>query len=210
MKNALLAVLVLGFCFVFGYWTGNNPQAWEKIIGNKKKPMVWLFSDASLVPTKILQAYQKEVGEIIITVEAKTLPIFLTEVGKADLILSPKKWIPFERGFAQWGEDQISNLATEFQGKWTEGGIFFPVFWKSSEFELDQVEIEILGLVAHESQSEKIRSFLKFTMDQPHLLKEWTTDVQLRSTLKSSETWENFPQEMKPSHLRQIPFRKIK
>lgn len=204
-------VLTFSACAILGFLIGAFPETWQKLRGRNPDKIVLLTSNANLIPAQFLYDFEKSTGKTVEVRAIESYHLFKTEAQGVDLLFAPLAWLAsFPEILSE--PPQLPKmqelLSSDFASLKLELQYFFPVLWQTSDKD-GKTHLQIWGFATPLESSGNPQDLIFYLIESKARLKQWAEATNLRFTLKKTDEIEDFPENQKASHLRNLPLPKL-
>jgi hypothetical protein len=212
MRHIVLLIVTLILCAVVVFSLGAYPHFWNHLLGRQDQDtVVFMVSDRSGLPEDLPEKFFRETGLTLQLWEVKTPNLFLSEARNADLLYAPWEWLSSQQdNLHTWTDQLLSQLFADFQSTDIFAQKFFPLFWSLQPEEgKAKKQFHFEGLATLKVPSEETKTFIGFLIHHEEILKEWTRQKGLGSTLQKATLWSDLSASLKPQAVREYPLAEI-
>ncbi|MFP5519738.1 MAG: hypothetical protein ACLGGX_07535, partial [Bdellovibrionia bacterium] len=202
----LFWIFFIAVCFGGGYLHGSLPQAYiNKKIIKLDTPIRIAYSSLDLENPKILEVVDDRFGNRVVFLQKRTLPELresLKQSPQPDIFIIPIEWADLlvKESALRSNNYMDFSLAPEFNA--TE--FYIPFLWDLSDNNLKRW---VIGIRNSEPVDARLLQFLYILYSEP-TYERILTESKLRGVLKRLEN-QAWPQDKKPSFIRNIPLESI-
>jgi hypothetical protein len=198
-------------CASLGFLIGAFPETWQRLRGRNPDKIVLLTSSERLIPADFFYDFEKATGKTVDVKSIESFHLFKTEAQNVDLLFAPLAWLgSFPEVLSEPPDlpKMLDLLSTDFASLKLDLHRFLPVLWRTSEKDA-KTHLEIWGFATPLDSNGSPQDLVFFLLSNRNRLREWAQQTDLNFTLKQTDQIDDFPENKKASHLRDIPLPKL-
>jgi len=210
-RKYFLFSIILVTCAVLGFFIGAFPETWQKLRGRNPDKIVLLTSGPQLIPQQFAYDFEKATGKSVEVRIVESYHLFKIEAQSVDLLFAPLSWLAsFPDILSE--PPQLPRmqelLSSDFSSLKLELRFFLPVLWRTVE-QGQNTHLQIWGFATPLDSSGNPQDFIFYLLENKIRLREWAQSMDLKFTLKQTDLIEDFPEQQKASHIRDVPLPKL-